>query len=255
MTALAHTLDASPPHFRLVLRLRLHHIASRLPLKAPPVTLQIPTRTACPCWQRHTRALLRQPSSRRHARYARQLASRVPVCNHTLAEDALTVYRTIYDFSVRSFILLLSQNIASPLAYMYITHLAWLRPRTGRIEPTFVLFPVRVPAASSLTPGTNPSRAVGAKSAHRSLRLHVPPLAHTHTLSLSPLPHHVRLHAHWYVLVLTIDNAAMRLANEDAGIGVGGQCRRVVVVVVVLVMSVLWVLVSVVMDVVLVVAL
>ena len=76
---------------------------------------------------------------------------------------------------------------------MYITRLAWLRPRKARIEPTFVLFPVRVPAASSLTPVTNPSRAVGATSAHRGLRRHVPPLSlslshthtHTHSLSLS----------------------------------------------------------------------
>jgi hypothetical protein len=66
-----------------------------------------------------------------------------------------------------------------------------------------------------------------------------------------------RSHAHWYALVFTIDNVARRLANEGAGIGVGGRCRRVVVVVVVvmLVMSVLLVLIVVIVDVVSVVAL
>jgi len=43
VTALAPgMLDASPSPIRFVLRLRLHLIASRLPLKAPPVTPQMP---------------------------------------------------------------------------------------------------------------------------------------------------------------------------------------------------------------------
>ena len=66
-----------------------------------------------------------------------------------------------------------------------------------------------------------------------------------------------RSHAHWYAFVFT-DNVARRLANEGAGMGVGGRCKRVVVVVVVLVvlvMSVLLVLIVVIVDVVSVVAL
>ena len=78
---------------------------------------------------------------------------------------------------------------------MYITCLAWLRSRKARIQPTFVPFPVRVPASSHpLRPLRVSSRVVGATSAHRGLCRHVqfaPPSriththTHTHTLSLS----------------------------------------------------------------------
>jgi len=65
-------------------------------------------------------------------------------------------------------------------------------PGSGQAGKNTAHFPsplsARVPAASSFTPVTNPSRAVGATRAHHGLRRHVPPLVshtHAHTFSLS----------------------------------------------------------------------
>ena len=85
--------DTSSPRRSLHLAL----LASPFALKLPLDTCRLlPTQRESPTHrQRHRRALLRQPSFRRHTRRARQLAVRVPVRNHTLAGDALTVYRII----------------------------------------------------------------------------------------------------------------------------------------------------------------
>jgi len=65
------------------------------PPQGPSCHTSKATLTARPRWQCHKRVLLRKPSFRRHARRTRQLASRVPVRNHTLAGDALTAYRIL----------------------------------------------------------------------------------------------------------------------------------------------------------------
>ena len=96
---------------------------------------------------------------------------------------------------VRSFILLLSWfGLVHSILVLYITLTAWPRARREECSPLSFIFHSRALLRLKPYAVTNPSCAIGATRAHRSLRLHIPHThTHTHSLSLPPLPAVARL--------------------------------------------------------------